>query len=47
MSRGIAFGESLSEAIEAALLQAAQKIPAANVPALAVIFFSSKYSEQG
>jgi hypothetical protein len=47
MSRGIAFGESLSDAIEAAVLQAAQKIPASNVPGLAVIFFSSAYSEQG
>ena len=47
LSRGISFGEILSDAIETAVLKAAQKIPPSNVPALAVIFFSSEYSEQG
>jgi hypothetical protein len=47
LSRGLSFGLSLGEAIDKAVSQAATKIPPSSVPALAVILFSSEYSEQG
>jgi hypothetical protein len=47
MSRGLSFGQSLGEAIDKAVSQAATKIPPSSVPALAIILFSSEYSEQG
>ena len=47
LSTGISFGDSLSDAIDDAVLQAAQKIPASSVPSLAIIMFSSEYSDQG
>jgi hypothetical protein len=47
LSRGLSFGLGLGEAIDKAVSQAATKIPPSSVPALAVILFSSEYSEQG